>query len=288
MSAKIFVTGANGQLGRLVIDALLARVPAKQIVAGVRTPEKADELVALGVEVRETDYNRPETLEQAFVGIDKLLLISSSEVGKRLPQHQAVIAAAQQAEVKQLVYTSLLHADRSVLKLLADEHWPTEQAIQASGLPFVILRNGWYTENYVASVPAAINNGAFYGSAGEGRIASAARQDYAEAAAVVLTSGEKYQGQTLELAGDESYSLGELAAVVSQLTGKAIPYHNLSAEDYSGALVAAGLPEPIAQLLAVSDSAAEQGALFDDSHVLQQLIGRKTTPLKELIAAAIA
>ncbi len=288
MSAKIFVTGANGQLGRLVIDALLTKVPAKQLVAGVRTPEKAADLVALGVEVRETDYNRPETLEQAFAGIDKLLLISSSEVGKRLPQHQAVIAAAQQAEVKQLVYTSLLHADRSVLKLLADEHWPTEQAIQASGLPFVILRNGWYTENYVASVPAAINNGAFYGSAGEGRIASAARQDYAEAAAVVLTSGEKYQGQTLELAGDESYNLGELAAVVSQLTGKAIPYHNLSVEDYSGALVAAGLPEPIAQLLTVSDSAAEQGALFDESHVLQQLIGRKTTPLKEIIAAAIA
>ena len=288
MSAKIFVTGANGQLGRLVIDALLTKVPAKQLVAGVRTLQKAADLVALGVEVRETDYNRPETLEQAFAGIDKLLLISSSEVGKRLPQHQAVIAAAQQAEVKQLVYTSLLHADTSVLKLLADEHWPTEQAIHASGLPFVILRNGWYTENYVASVPAVINNGAFYGSAGEGRIASAARKDYATAAAVVLTSGENYQGQTLELAGDESYTLGELAAVVSQLTGKAIPYHNLSAEDYSGALVAAGLPEPIAQLLAVSDSAAEQGALFDDSHVLQQLIGRKTTPLKESIAAAIA
>ena len=171
----IVITGANGQLGRLVVQQLLqCGVAPGQIVAAVRSPAKAADLAALGLQLREADYNRPETLDSAFAGATQLLLISSSEVGQRLPQHRAVVEAARRAGVAHLAYTSLLHADRSPLGLAA-EHVATEALIAASGLPHTLLRNGWYTENYLASVPAALQHGAFIGSAGEGRIASAAR-----------------------------------------------------------------------------------------------------------------
>ena len=244
----IVVTGANGQLGQLVIQSLLRSVPASQIVAAVRQPAKAGALAALGVQVREADYNRPDTLDAAFAGADKVLLISSSEVGQRLPQHQNVIDAAVRAGVKLLAYTSLLKADTSPLGLAA-EHLATERALKASGLPHVLLRNGWYTENYLASVPAALAHGALIGSAGEGRIASAARADYADAAAAVLTQADQ-AGKVYELAGDSAYTLAELAAELSQATGKTIPYVNLPEADFKGALLQAGLPAPIAELLA--------------------------------------
>ena len=284
MKDKILITGATGQLGRLVIESLLKKLPAQQLIAGVRSIDKAADLKEQGIDVRVADYNRPETFTTALQGVDKVLLISSSEVGQRLPQHKTVIDAAKEAGVKLLAYTSLLHADSSPLKLLADEHWPTEQALQASGVPFVILRNGWYTENYAASVPAAIANSALFGAAGDGRISSAARQDYADAAAEVLVKDiSTVAGETFELAGDESYTLADLAAEISKQTGKEIPYNNLPEQDYGQALQSAGLPEPIAQLLAVSDTAAAAGALFDDSGVLSQLLGRKTTPLAEVV-----
>ena len=282
----IVVTGANGQLGQLVIQSLLRSVPASQIVAAVRQPAKAGALAALGVQVREADYNRPDTLDAAFAGADKVLLISSSEVGQRQPQHQNVIDAAVRAGVKLLAYTSLLKADTSPLGLAA-EHLATERALKASGLPHVVLRNGWYTENYLASVPAALAHGALIGSAGEGRIASAARADYADAAAAALTLPDQ-AGQVYELAGDSAYTLAELAAELSQATGKTIPYVNLPEADFKGALLQAGLPEPIADLLANSDTGAAQGGLYDGSGQLGHLIGRPTAALATLLRASLA
>lgn len=282
----IAITGATGQLGRLVIQNLLKTVPASQIVAAVRSPAKAADLAALGVQVRQADYGQPATLDAAFQGVDKLLLISSSEVGQRAAQHAAVIAAAGKAGVKLLAYTSLLRADRSPLGLAA-EHKTTEAALRASGLPFVLLRNGWYTENYAASVPAALQYGAVMGSAGDGRIASAARADYAAAAAAVLTR-EDQAGKVYELAGDTAYTLSELAAEIARQSGKSVVYKDLPEAAYAAALVQVGLPEGFARLLADSDVGASQGALFDDGHQLSELIGRPTTPLADVVKAALA
>lgn len=283
----IVVTGATGQLGRLVIEALLKSVPANQIVAAVRTPSKAADLAALGVQVREADYSKPATLDSAFAGADKVLLISSSEVGQRAAQHQAVISAAARAKVKLIAYTSLLHADTSVLGL-AKEHVETEAQLKASGLPFAVLRNGWYTENYAASVPAALAHNATMGSAGAGRISSASRADYAAAAAAVLTSADNQAGKVYELAGDTSYTLAEFAAEIGRHAGKSITYNNLPEADYKAALLGFGLPGFLAELLADSDTGASKGGLFDDSKTLSKLIGRPTTPLSVTVAEAVA
>jgi NAD(P)H dehydrogenase (quinone) len=283
----IVITGASGQLGRLVITDLLARgVPAAQIVAAVRTPAKAADLAAQGVQVREADYNRPATLAAAFAGAQKVLLVSSSEIGQRLAQHRTVIDAAKAAGVALLAYTSLLHADTTPLGLGA-EHRATEALIHESGLTHAILRNGWYTENYLASVPSALQYGAFIGSAGQGRIASAARADYAAAAAAVLSQPVN-GSRTCELAGDTSYTLAELVAELNQQTGKAVVYNDLPQADFEAALKGAGLPGPLAELLADSDAGAARGALFDDSHQLSTLIGRATTPLAVSLATALS
>ncbi len=280
---KIGVTGATGQLGRLVVNKLKEKVSVESLVALVRSPEKAADL---GVEACVFDYTKPESLATSLVGIDKLLLISGNELGQRLPQHIAVIEAAKQAGVKQLVYTSVLHADTSSLGL-AGEHLATEVALKASGLVYTILRNGWYTENYTGSAKGAIGAGAFIGCAGDGKVASAARVDYAEAAAVVLT-GEGYENKIYELAGDKAYTLTELAAEISRQTGKTIPYNNLTETQYVDILKSFGLPEGIAQMLADSDTGASKGGLFDESKQLSALIGRPTTPLAKVLADAIA
>lgn len=282
----IVVTGASGQLGRLVIKELLKTLPASEIVAAVRTPEKVSDLAALGVQVRLADYAQPATLDAAFKGAGKLLLISSSEVGQRLPQHRNAIDAAKRAGVGLVAYTSVLRADTSPLGL-AGEHKATEALLKESGLPHVVLRNGWYTENYLASVPTALQHGAYIGSAGEGRIASAARADYAAAAAAVLTSADQ-AGKVYELAGDETYTLTELAAEISRQSGKTVVYQNLAEADFKEALLGAGLPEHVAGLLSDSDIGASKGALFDDSHQLSRLIGRPTTSLATLVKAALA
>ena len=282
----IVVTGATGQLGRLTIQALLRNVPAEQIVAAVRTPAKAQDLAALGVVVREADYTLPSTLDTAFAGADKLLLISSSEVGQRAAQHRAVIDAAQRAGVRLIAYTSVLKADDSLLGLAA-EHRETETMLADSGLPFVLLRNGWYTENYTASVPTALAHGALMGSAGNGRIASAGRADYAEAAAAVLTTGDQ-AGKVYELAGDASYTLAELAAEVARQSGKPVVYRDMPEAEYRAALIGAGLPDFVAALLSNSDAAASKGALFDDGRQLSALIGRPTTSLAATVKAALA
>ena len=282
----IVVTGATGQLGRLVIEQLLTRLPASQIIAAVRSPEKAADLSALGVQVRQADYSQPSTLDSAFADADTLLLISSSEVGQRLAQHKAVIDAAKNAGVKLLAYTSVLHADTSALGL-AKEHRETEDYLQSSGLPFVLLRNGWYTENYAAGAPGALAHGAVMGCAGEGRISSASRLDYAEAAATVLTADEDQAGRVYELAGDVSYTLADYAAELSRQSGKTLAYFDLPQAEFEAALIKAGLPDFVAQLLADSDAAAAQGALFDDSHQLSTLIKRPTTPLAATITETL-
>lgn len=278
----IAVTGATGQLGRLVIQALLSRVPASDITALVRDPAKAQDLAELGVDVRQADYDQPQTLTAALEGVDKLLLISSNELGQRVAQHRAVIDAAKAAGVSLLAYTSVLHADVSKLGLAA-EHRDTEQALIASGVPYVLLRNGWYTENYLASVPAAVEHGALLGSAQEGRISSAARSDYAQAAAIVL-SAEGHANTVYELAGDDSYTLTELAALIAAKAGKPVVYQNLPQAEFEKILVSVGLPAPLAELLADSDAAAAHGALFDDSRQLSQLIGRATVPVAQSLA----
>ncbi|PXW97504.1 NAD(P)H dehydrogenase (quinone) [Sphaerotilus hippei] len=281
----IAITGASGQLGRLVVEALLETVPAAQIVAAVRDPAKVADLAARGVQVRLADYGRPDTLVPAFQGIDKLLLISSSEVGQRVEQHRHVIDAARQAGVGLVAYTSLLHADRSPLGLAA-EHVATEALLKASGLPHVLLRHGWYTENYLASIAPALQHGAYIGSAGAGRIASATRADYAAADVAVLLRDDQ-AGRVHELAGDQAYTLAELASEISRQSGRSVVYQDLPQADFQAALLGAGLPEPLAALLADSDAGAAQGALFDDSHQLSALIGRPTTPLAGLVRAAV-
>jgi NAD(P)H dehydrogenase (quinone) len=281
----IVITGATGHLGRLVVAALLKKVPASDIVAAVRNGEKAKDLATLGVQVRYADYNQPPTWDPALKGADKVLLISSSEVGQRVKQHRSVIDAARRAGVKLLVYTSVLHADTSPLGLAA-EHKETEALIRVSGIPFALLRNGWYTENYTTSISGALAHGAVYGCAGEGRIASAARADYAEAAAAVLTE-ENQAGRVYELAGDSAYTLAELAAEISRQSGKNIKYVNLPEAEYKNVLIKAGLPEAVAALLADSDTGVSKGALFDNGHQLSKLIGRPTTSLAATVVAAM-
>ena len=282
----IAITGASGQLGRLVIDSLLTSVPASELVALVRNPASVSDLKDKGINVRQADYTQPDTLITALQGVDKLLLISSSEVGQRLVQHQNVIEAAKETGVSLLAYTSILHADTSPLGL-ADEHRATEAALADSGIPHVVLRNGWYSENYIASVPAALELGALYGCAGAGKISSASRADYASAAAAVLTQ-EDQAGNIYELAGDSAYTLAELAAEISVQTGKDIGYIDLPENDFADALLKAGLPAPLASLLANSDTGASQGGLYDDSQTLSKLIGRPTTTIAESVKEALS
>lgn len=281
----IAITGASGQLGRLVVEDLLKTVDAAEVVTVVRNPAKVEDFASRGVQVRTADYGDVSALAKAFSGVEKVLLISSSEVGQRTVQHKNIIEVAKQAGVKLIAYTSLLHADRSPLAL-ADEHVATEQLLQASGVPFVLLRNGWYTENYLASVPPAVQHGVFIGSAGEGKIASATRADYAAAAAKVLTL-DNQAGKVYELAGDQAWTLAELAAEVSKQSGKPVVYQNLSEADFKAALQGAGLPEGFADLLANSDSGAEKGGLFDDGHQLSKLIGRPTTSLSDSVKTTL-
>lgn len=281
----IAITGATGQLGRLVIEALVKKIPAGQLIAAVRSPEKTADLARQGVQVRAADYNKPETLVAAFAGVEKLLLISGSEVGQREAQHKAVIDAAKTAGVKFIAYTSLLHADKSPLGL-GIEHRATEALLQASGVPFALLRNGWYSENYAASIAPALAHHAFIGAADRGRIASASRQDYAEAAAEVMLRDDQ-AGKVYELAGDDHYTLAQFTAEIAAQSGEKVDYINLPQAEFADALKNAGLPEGLADMLADSDAGAAQGGLFDDSHTLSKLIGRATTPYQDVIRAAM-
>ncbi|EJJ4222844.1 SDR family oxidoreductase [Salmonella enterica] len=281
----IAITGATGQLGQHVIESLLKTTSASHLVVIARNPKKAAPLSLRGIAVRQADYANEAALTTALQGIDKLLLISSSEVGQRTAQHRNVIQAAIAAKVKFIAYTSLLHADKSPLAL-AEEHIETEKMLAASGIPHTLLRNGWYTENYLASVPAALKHGVFIGAAGEGRIASAMRADYAAAAARVI-SEEGHAGNVYELAGDDAWTLSQLADELTHQSGKKIAYQNLSEVDFAAALKGAGLPDGLADMLANSDVGAAKGGLFDDSHTLHKLLGRPTTTLAESLRSVL-
>ena len=283
---RILVTGASGQLGRLVIASLLKKVPAAQISGLVRKSEAAAELGALGIQTPMGDYLDTAALDAAMAGIDHVLLISGSEVGKRIPQHTNVIEAAKRAGVKRIAYTSILHCDTSPLGL-AEEHKGTEATLKASGLPYVLLRNSWYTENYFGNLAGDIERGVIIGCSGNGRISAATRADYAEAGAVVMTTEEDIGGRTYELGGDEAFTMAQFAEELSRQAGKQVVYQDMSEKDYAAALASVGLPDFVAALRANSSAGAAKDGLFDDGKQLSKLIGRPTTPLSQALATAL-
>ncbi|WP_405647236.1 SDR family oxidoreductase [Streptomyces sp. NBC_00019] len=281
---SIVVTGATGHLGRHVIEQLLEKVPADQVTAVVRSAEKGADFAAKGVKLAIADYNAPETFGSLFASGDKVLLISGNEFDKgRVNQHKVVIDAAKAAGVALLAYTS---APGSLTAALADDHRGTEEALLASGLPYALLRNGWYHENYTENLAPVLQYSAVTQAAGEGRVSSASRADYAAAAVAVLT-GEGHENQTYELGGDEAWSFAEYAAELSSQTGKEIAYNSVSTEEYTGILAGAGLPAPLAAILAGVDASIAKGELVVSSGDLSRLAGRPTNPLSEAIAVAL-
>lgn len=283
----IAVTGSTGNLGRLVVEALLEGVtPPAEITALARDPERAADLAARGVEVRATDYDRPDTLSAALSGVDRLLLVSSNENGRRLAQHRNVVSAADEAGVSLLVYTSVLQADTATSELV-EEHRETEDVIRASGVPFVILRNGLYLENYTGNLDAALDNGAVLDSAGRGRISATSRTDYAAAAALALT-GALETGTTVDLGADTAFTLEEYAAEVSRQTGKQIGYVSLPGEEFEAALVGAGLDPGFAHVYSDIGLGVSRGEQFTSSRTLSDIIGRAPTTMPAAIAAALA
>ena len=280
----IVVTGATGNLGRLVVQDLLTKVPASQIAAAVRTPAKANDLAAKGVQVRTMDYAQPESLASALHGATRLLLVSGNELGKREAQHKAVIDSAKAAGVQFVAYTSILHCDTSRM-LLAKEHNATEHYLRGSGLKYSMLRNGWYFENQTAALAPAIEHGVLVGCSGNGKFAAAARADFALAAANVLASSE-HDNTVYELAGDTAYTRADLAAEVSKQTGKNVVYKNLPEAEYEK-ILNNFLPPDLAHVIADSDTQAASGELDDTSRTLSKLIGRPTTSLAEAVASAL-
>ncbi|MFD7685353.1 NAD(P)H-binding protein [Streptomyces sp. NPDC059781] len=281
---SIVVTGATGHLGRHVVDQLLEKVPAEQVTAVVRNAEKAADLAGRGVRIAVADYNAPETFDGLFAAGDKVLLISGNEFDKgRVGQHRVVIDAARAAGAALLAYTS---APGSLTAALADDHRATEEVLLGSGVPYVLLRNGWYHENYTENLAPVLEHNAVVAAAGEGRISSASRADYAAAAVAVLT-GEGHENKTYELGGDEAWSLAEYAAELSRRTGREIAYNQVTPEALTGILTGAGVPEPMAAVLAGVDVSIGKGELVVDSGDLSRLAGRPTTPLAEAVAAAL-
>ncbi|GAA5126411.1 SDR family oxidoreductase [Haloechinothrix salitolerans] len=280
---SLVVTGATGHLGRLVVEALLdANVPAERIVAAGRDTAKIADLAERGVAVRAIDYEDPASLRAAFHDAERVLLVSSSELGRRTEQHRNVIEAAQHVDL--LVYTSIANADRSGLRL-AEEHLETEKLLHDARVPVTVLRNGWYLENYTDQLSTYVEHGAVFGSAGDGRVNAATRADYAAAAAAVLTR-DGHAGKVYELGG-EAFTMSELAAEVSRATGKDVEYRDLSADEYAKLLAGAGLPEEFAAVLADSDVGIARGDLEVASDDLRTLLGRAPTTLAEAVAAAV-
>ena len=284
---SIVVTGATGQLGRHVLEALLERgVAAGNIVAAGRSVAKLADFVERGVRVQPMDYADAGSVAAALKGATRVLLISGSEVGQRVDQHRTVIEAAKAEGVELLAYTSIANADTTSM-LLADEHKATEALLRESGVPFVLLRNGWYLENYTEQLPGALAQGAVAGSAGDGKVSGAARADYAQAAAAVLVA-DGQSGKVYELGGDEAFSMADLAAEISAATGKAVSYNDLPAGDYAELLASVGVPEAFAEILADSDLGIARGDLLVSTGDLRRLIGRPTTSLGQAVRAAAA
>ncbi|TQJ35072.1 SDR family oxidoreductase [Arthrobacter sp. SLBN-122] len=284
---SIVVTGATGQLGRHVLEALLEQgVPAEDIVAAGRSVEKLADFAARGVRVQQMDYADAGSVAAALSGAKRVLLISGSEVGQRVEQHRTVIDAAKAEGVELLAYTSIANADTTSMKL-AGEHKATQALLRESGVPFVLLRNGWYLENYTEQLPGTLAQGALAGSAGEGKISGAARADYAHAAAAVLVADDQ-AGRVYELGGDEAFSMADLASEISAATGKTISYNDLPADDYVGLLTGVGVPEAFAEILADSDLGIARGDLLVSTGDLRKLIGRPTTSLRQAVRSAAA
>lgn len=282
----IIVTGATGHLGHLIVDALLRDgTPAADIVAAGRNTAKLDDLAAQGVRTARIDFSEPATLDAAFAGADTLMLVSASEPGQRFPQHKAAIDAAKAAGVSRIVYTSAPAATTSAL-ILAPEHKATEEYLVASGIPFTILRNGWYTENYTGSAQQAISSGTLASSTGAGTVSSASRKDYADAAAAVLVD-DSHAGQTYELSGDTAWDFAELAAAITEVSGTSVAYAPLSPEEHHAALLGAGLDEGTAGFVVALDGNIRDGLLGHTPGDLSRLIGRPTTPLREGLASSL-
>lgn len=280
---KIGITGATGHLGRLIVRGLKTRTAAANIVALVRSVEKARDM---GIEARAFNYEKPGELKDKLRGIDTLLFISTNRLNDRLTLHANVVEAIKASNITRIVYTSLLHADVTSLGL-GEDHLQTENLIRETGIPYTFLRNGWYTENYAASIPETIKGGAFIGCAGHGKISGAARADYADAAVAVLSDGGQHNGKIYELAGDSYFTLSDFAAEISRQTGKNIPYMNLDEKEYAEALMKMGVPADAATTIAGWDTSAAKNDLFDDGHQLSRLTGKATTPLSAVVAASV-
>jgi NAD(P)H dehydrogenase (quinone) len=281
---SIAVTGATGHLGRLTVEALLRRgVPAEQIIATGRRIETLDDVADQGVSVRRADYSDEASLRQALAGADRLLLVSGTEVGRRIRQHTNVITAGKAAGVQLIAFTSIVHAPTSTLRI-GQEHRATEAALADSGVPHVLLRSSWYIDSYTAQLPSYLQHG-IVGAADDGRISGATRADYAEAAAAVLAEDD-HAGAVYELGGS-AFTMAELAEVVSAETGKSVRYTDLSVQDYKAFLVRAGLPEPVAASIADGDRAVAEGELYVDTADLEKLLGRPATPLRTAVKAAV-
>jgi NAD(P)H dehydrogenase (quinone) len=284
---SIVVTAANGRLGRRVVQELLERgVPAGDVVAGARDVTTLKDVAEQGVRVARADYDDPASLREAFAGADRVLLISGSEAGRRIDQHRAAVDAAVAAGVPFVAYTSILRADTSG-SVLARDHRATEEYLRGSGLAWSLLRNGWYFANYTDTFAGTLERGTFVGSAGTGRVSAADHQDYAAAAAAVLT-GEGHAGTVYELGGDEAFTMDELAAELSARSGRPVEYRDLRPEEYSAVLVGAGLPLPVADMLADSDVWLSRGFLEVTGGDLHRLIGRPPVTLSQAVVAALA
>lgn len=283
---SLVVTGASGHLGRLTVQALLARgVAANRIIATARTPESLTDLADRGVVVRHADYNEPQSLKEAFADADRVLLVSSNAVGQRIEQHRNVVDAAREAGVDLIAYTSAPRADTTEM-LLAAEHAATERLIRESGLDYVFLRNSWYLENYTEQLATTLEHKAILGSAGSGRVSGASRADYAAAAAAVL-AGDAPRNHTYELGGDTAFTLAEYAETLSGLVGETIAYVDQPPAQYQAFLESVGMPQPVARVMADSDVAVARGDLLVESGDLSRLIGRPTTGLADTIRTAL-
>lgn len=282
---SIVVTGATGQLGRLIVQHLLADgVPAADITATGRTIERLSDLADQGVRVVKSDYSDLDSLVAAFTGAQTLMLVSGSEVGQRAAQHRNAIEAAKTAGVQRIVYTSVLHAERTALPV-APEHVETEAMLRESGITTTLLRNGWYTENYLGDLAQAAQTGEIVAAVGQGRVASATRDDYAAAAAKVLTT-EGHDGRTYELSGDIAWTFTDLAAAASEVLGRPVVYREVTVDEHRAILESAGLDAGTIGFVLGMDENTANGELADVTGELSALIGRPTTPLADALRAA--
>ena len=289
---SIAVTGASGHLGRLVVESLLARgADASQVVALARTAAKVADRADRRGEVREAGSARPGARGPALAGVDVLVLVSGSEVGQRVEQHRNVVDAARAAGVARVIYTSAPHATTSAL-VLAPEHKATEELLAASGLATTVLRNNWYTENYVGDVLGARESGEIVASVGDGRVASASRADFAEAAAVVALAAHEdasaHAGAVYELSGDVAWTYDDLAAAAAEVLGRPVVYRRVSPDEHRALLLGAGLDEGTAGFVVALDGNIRDGLLAEVTEDLRRLLGRPTTPLVDGLRAAVA